>query len=156
MGMLCEWLNHPHMRRYYQKNAISLAEVRKKYLPRLASEHPIYCHIAVVDSCPVGKFQCYLSCDYKDFLSELGEKEGVSVDFFIGEEAYLGRGFGKVFLHRYVLDTVTELFPEEKVCYICYAENNHIAIKCSVGVGFKAVKNIIEDGKRSVLLEYKF
>jgi len=155
MEVLCAWLNRPHMRKHYQTSPASLDDVRGKYTPRLDARHSTRCHIATVDGQPVGKLQCYLVCDYPQFRTEIGVDGGVAVDYFIGEESCLGRGLGKALLCRYVADVVPRTFPEERVCYVCHAETNQVAIRCSVGAGFRQVGCVVEEGKPSVLLAYE-
>ena len=154
--VLCAWLNLSHMQVHYQKEPVSFQDVRQKYLPRLDTTHPVHCHIAIIDGCPVGQFQSYRISDYRDYAAEIGVEEGVSIDFFIGDENFLGRGFGTMLLERYVSSVVRQIFPDEPACYVCHAESNHRAIRCSVGAGFEIVKNVLEDGTASVLLRYVF
>ncbi|UIJ93312.1 hypothetical protein Q1M64_10940 (plasmid) [Sinorhizobium meliloti] len=52
--------------------------------------------------------QCYSLRNYPDFASEIGEHDGVAVDLFIGEERFIGKGFGKAMLRSYVLNVVEQ------------------------------------------------
>ncbi len=64
--------------------------------------------------------QCYSLRNYPDFASEIGEQDGVAVDLFIGEERFIGKGFGKAMLRSYVLNAVPSIFPQSCKCFICH------------------------------------
>ncbi|RVG72235.1 GNAT family N-acetyltransferase [Sinorhizobium meliloti] len=152
--MLCVWLNSPHMRAHYQKTPITIEEVQGKYSERLSPSHPTHCHIARYNGEPVGMLQCYSLRNYPDFASEIGEQDGVAVDLFIGEERFIGKGFGKAMLRSYVLNVVPSIFPQDCKCFICHAKENKIAIRGSLSAGFLPYRDVIERGVESLLLSF--
>ncbi|MCA1839316.1 MAG: GNAT family N-acetyltransferase [Actinomycetota bacterium] len=151
MFLLHEWLNMPHMRRFYQKAPITPEEVKQKYLPRTLPSSPTRCHLAVVNGSPVGKLQCYRNADFPENASEIGTSEGISIDLFIGEPTKLRQGPCGPILRGY-LSVVTDLFPDESPTYVCHDQRNEAAIACSKSVGFRQVLEVIEGGCPCVLL----
>jgi aminoglycoside 6'-N-acetyltransferase len=145
------WLNSPHVRQVYGVNPVSLDQVVNKYSPRISKESKVFCHIALLDGKPIGKFQCYKISDFPDYASEIGVADGVSLDLFIGKAELIGKGLGKVFLKNYVENVITKLFPGESACYICHDSTNIAAIACSKSCGFVRLKSVIEEGKPSEL-----
>lgn len=149
---LCDWLNRPHMRAHYQKVPIDIADVERKYSPRLSPSHPTHCHVVCYQGEPFGKIQCYLLQDYPEFAAEIGEDDGVAIDPFIGDERFMGQGLGKAMLRSYVRDVVPSLFSETLNCFICHAKANKTAIGCSLSAGFRPHREVIEGGQASLLL----
>ena len=120
---------------------------------RLTGAHSTHCHIALLDGRPLGSLQCYRLRDEMEFAAEIGETDGVAIDLFIGEERHIGRGIGRRMLRAYVLDVVRPLLPGEATCFICHTDDNEAAIRCSLAAGFEPLRDVIEDGEPSKLLE---
>jgi hypothetical protein len=64
---LTAWLAEPHVRRFYQKTPITLAEVAAEYGPTVRGEEPSICHLAVRGIAPFAYLQCYLNSDYPEW-----------------------------------------------------------------------------------------
>ncbi len=145
LPLLHRWLNQDHMRAFYQKETISLEAVTKKYTPRIKNEVPTLCHIAMIDGKPFGKIQCYRVADYPKFAQEIGVSDGISVDLFIGEPQFLGKGFGASLLEQYLKEAFSA-FPSESRCYICHEIENVAALGCTKSVGFRSIGAVVEEG----------
>ncbi|MDD9911904.1 MAG: GNAT family N-acetyltransferase [Alphaproteobacteria bacterium] len=152
---LARWLNAPHVRATYQKEPISLEEVTQEYTKKIDENSSVRCHIAWLDGAAVGFLQCYRVVDFPDYGQEIGKDSGITVDFFIGEAACLGKGYGKHMLQCYLQNVAFPTFKAEDTCWICHAEDNKAAIRCSQAVGFSVYGHVVEDGKPSVLLGLK-
>jgi aminoglycoside 6'-N-acetyltransferase len=152
LGQLYTWLNKDHLRRTVQPEPISLMEVHAKYLPRLASDHPVNGHLVCLEDQPVGYLQCYRVCTQTDYAHDIGEIDGVGLDLFIGEAHYVGQGIGKQMLRTYVSDIVPALFPDERACFIAHEVTNEAAIHCSLAAGFAYARDVVEEGRPSKLL----
>jgi len=151
LPLLHRWLNAPHLRRFYRKTPISLAEVRSKYLPLTRHDGPTRSHLALLDERPFGYLQGYRNESYPDYAAVIETTDGVSVDLFIGEETLLGRGLGVVMLRAYLLE-LRRLFPDQSRVYILHDCENAAALACSRRAGFRQIREVIEDGVPSVLL----
>lgn len=154
LPLLHSWLNQAHLRKFYQQNPISLEDVVKKYTSRIEGTASVHCHVAYFESQPIGKIQCYKNKDYPLHAQEIGVHDGLSIDLFIGEPAFLGKGLGKKMLQSYLTNIVFKIFENEKYCYICHEKENSIAIGCSQACGFIFIKDIIEQGKPSKLFKF--
>ncbi|MFZ2586980.1 MAG: GNAT family N-acetyltransferase, partial [Alphaproteobacteria bacterium] len=155
MEMLHGWLNQSHMREFYQKKPISLEEVTQKYSCRALNQTPTHTHIVQHQGKSIGKIQCYKLSDYPDFSNQIGVSDGASVDLFIGDPSYLGRGLGRIFLKQYVEDIVFPLFHDISKCYIVHEIGNIGALKASKAAGFEFLQDVYEDGVLSELLCYR-
>jgi aminoglycoside 6'-N-acetyltransferase len=155
LPLLHAWLNRPHLRRFYQKQPISLDEVTAEYTPAIRGEEPGQLHLAMHQGRPFGYLQCYRNLDYPAYAQELGFTDGASIDLYIGEPDMLGQGFGKRMERAYVLEVVFPSYPAEQHCYICHESGNTVAQACSGAAGFSHQRDVIEAGLPSRLLVFR-
>jgi aminoglycoside 6'-N-acetyltransferase len=145
-------LNRPHLRRFFQKQPISRAEVEAKYGPRIRGEQPTHSHLALCDGRPFGYLQCYRLSDYPDWANLIESQDGIGVDLAILDPSMLGRGMGRAMLGAYLRDIAFPLFPDENKCFIAHEVENRAAIACSRAAGFSIAGEFLEDGIPSLLL----
>lgn len=145
--LLTGWLAEPHVRRFVQKTPMTLEDVSAKYGPRVRGEQPIICHVAQSDGADFGYLQAYLNRDWPDAAD--GGTEGISVDLYIGEPAFLGRG--RAMLDAYVRSLALPHFAQT-AAYIAHELANTAALACSKAVGFTPVREFVEEGEAMLLL----
>ncbi len=150
--LLTRWLAEPHVRRFYQKQPITLAEVEDEYGATIRGEEPSLSHIAACDGAPFGYIQCYANMAYPEYAETIGVDHGVSVDLYIGDPAFVGRGFGRAMLAAYLARIAFPAYPAEDLAYIAHEPDNLAALACSLTVGFKPLRQIVEDGVLDQLL----
>ena len=154
--LMTGWLAEPHVRTFYQKDPISLAEVAAKDGPRVRGEDPTWCHLALDGAGrPFGYLQCYRNLDWPAHAAEIDVDSGLSIDLYIGEPDLVGRGYGRAMLGGYVREAAFPLYPGETRCFIAHAHDNAAALACSRAVGFGDVGDFVEDGvdMRLLLIE---
>jgi aminoglycoside 6'-N-acetyltransferase len=151
-ALLTRWLAAPHVRRFYQREPITLAEVEAEYGPTIRGEEPSLSHIAACDGVPFGYIQCYANLAYPDYAETIGVDHGVSVDLYIGEPAFVGGGYGRAMLAGYLGRVAFLAYPGEDLAYIAHEPDNLAALACSRTVGFKPLRHIVEDGVVEQLL----
>ncbi|MES2340496.1 MAG: GNAT family N-acetyltransferase [Pseudomonadota bacterium] len=147
--MLTRWLAEPHVRRFVQKTPMSLDQVTAKYGPRVRGEQPLVCHVACDDDVPFGYLQAYRNRDWPDAAD--GQTDGISLDLHIGEPTFLGRGLGRAMLDAYARGLALPHFAQT-TAYIAHDLANTAALACSKAVGFKPVREFVEDGEPTLLL----
>ena len=150
--LLHRWLAEPHVRAFYQKTAVTLAEVADEYGPAVRGEEPTYCHLALDRDTPFGYLQCYRNVSYAPWAQLIGTTAGISVDLYLGEPGYLRRGYGRAMLDGYLKRVALPLFPGETEAYIAHAMTNTAALRCSQAIGFRPLRQFVEDGKEMRLL----
>lgn len=96
--------------------------------------------------------QCYRIADWPEWEAIVATDEGISIDLFIAEPGLVGRGLGHRMLEGYVNDVAFPRFADERVCWITHEAENVAALRCSQAVGFRVVRDFVEDGKASLLL----
>lgn len=141
--LLHEWLNSPHVKEWYGKHEKSdLEAIIAKYSPRIEGKEPTKCFIAYYGGKPFGFIQSYMISDHPDYAKYSNiDFEAASVDLFIGEEEFMGKGLGSLMLKKFLKDIV---FGEMGAysCVIGPEPNNTRAIKSYEKVGFKYFKTI--------------
>jgi aminoglycoside 6'-N-acetyltransferase len=145
--LLTGWLAQPHVRTFFQKDPITLGEVAAKYGPRVRGEAPTRCHVALDgERRPFGYLQCYRNLDWPDWAAQIDVEDGLSIDLYIGEPGFVGSGYGRAMLGAYVRDVAFALHPDERLCFIAHARDNAAALACSAAVGFRDLRDFVEDG----------
>ena len=149
--LLTRWLAEPHVRRFVQKTPLSLEDVTAKYGPRVRGEQPIICHIACEDDVPFGYLQAYCNRDWPDYAQVMGHDDGVSLDLFIGDPGFVGKGLGRAMLGGYVGEIALPRYAERRA-YIAHDLDNLAALACSRSVGFTLLAQFLEEGEVNQLL----
>lgn len=155
LPLMARWLMTPHVREFYQPEPITPREVAEEYGPLFTGETPDICHIAYYGEQPFGYLQCYRNADYEEWVESTGADAGISLDLFIGEPAYVGRGFGQLMLREYLTQIAFPHFADERFAYISHEAENFTAIKASEAAGFKQIDEFEEDGDRVILFKFE-
>jgi len=150
--LLAAWLAEPQVRRFYQKQPITLEEVAREYESPVRRQEPTICSLAKICGAPFAYLQCYRNADYPEWGDLLGAANGVSVDLFIGDPACLHRGLGQAALSEYLRQVAFAAYPGERCAYIAHERGNAAALRCSEAVGFRPLRMFEEKGVETVLL----
>jgi aminoglycoside 6'-N-acetyltransferase len=152
LDWLTEGLNRPHLRRFFQKAPVSRAEVEAKYGRYIRGDAPNHSHLALLDTAPFAYLQCYRIADYPGWAEMIGEPDGIGIDLAILDPALIGKGLGRAMLALYLRDVAFPLFPAETKCFIAHEAENSAALATSKAVGFRYLRNFLEDGLDTDLL----
>lgn len=144
------WLNQPYIRTFYQKEAIDFIAIEQKYTERLQSNSTVNCYIINFNTVPIGYIQTYMIADHVDFSNVTGVKNGASIDFYIGNPAFLNRGFGWLIELKFLKEILFSNTTASK-CYVYHEKDNIPALKSSKKVGFRYFKSLIIDNKVNYL-----
>lgn len=151
IGRLCQWREQPHVREYYSPLPISREAALEKYLPRLDPASPTKAFV-IRTTIPIGYIQAYRLCDWPEYAAIVGEIDGISVDLFVGEESYVGCGWGRRTLIKFLTEVAFPIFPDQRVCWMSHDLGNERARRAARAAGFQPVRTILEDGKSKELL----
>ena len=92
LDLMSRWLNKEHVLRWYHDTDEWMNEIRNRHGAFRFIRH----FLALSDGRPIGFCQYYDCFDAKEDWYEVGEEGAVySIDYLIGEEAFLGKGYGK-------------------------------------------------------------
>lgn len=117
---LVAWLNTPHVYEWWGRHmgagalggagaaATNLTEVEAKYGPGVDGAGKTQRYLIMADGEPVGLIQWYRLDDFAEYARQIGEIStgAAGIDFFLGEPAWLGRGFGTRAVERFTTQIV--------------------------------------------------
>jgi RimJ/RimL family protein N-acetyltransferase len=150
--LLLKWLETPYVKAWWDKEI--------QWTPQLLEEKygtyvqgynldqgvkkPLQAYVIYTDTRPIGYIQLYNPRDYlqEELLEDLSPSLA-GLDFFIGEEDYLGRGLGLLILQQFLQEYVD---PYYDACFVDPDKANIRAIRAYEKAGFKTVKTIQEGG----------
>ena len=138
------WLNQSFVKEWYGRDDdSSLEAIEKKYLPRINGDQSTYCYIVYYENTPVSFIQTYKVSDEPDYAKHLDmDVEGLaSIDLFIGNEDFMGKGFGSLMMKKFLRDIVLKM-DDVRGCIIGPDPKNIRAIKSYEKVGFKYLKTV--------------
>lgn len=143
LSLLFKWLNEPHVHEFYDKDkSNTIEDVEKRYAPKIKGEKPTDCYFALYDNKPVGYIQKYKVNDYPELGDYLDYDDTViSIDLFIGDIDFMGKGFGSLMLSEFIKSVV---FADSSVtsCMIGPEPSNKRAIRAYEKVGFQHVQTL--------------
>jgi RimJ/RimL family protein N-acetyltransferase len=118
------------------------AEIKNKYLPRILGKEPASCYLILFDEIKIGYIQTYFVCDYPEYNKYVKMSNDVAgIDIFIGEEDYIHKGHGGIFIKKF-LKYIVFKDDDVKTCIVGPDPKNIAAIKAYEKVGFKYIKTI--------------
>jgi AacA4 family aminoglycoside N(6')-acetyltransferase len=137
LPMLHEWLNRPHIVRWWGGEAArpSLADVVAHYGPRVMAQTSVTPYIAMLAATPFAYAQSYVVMgDGDGWWPDVNDPGMRGIDQSLAHEAMLGQGLGT----RMVRALVAHLFADPAVTQIQTdpAPDNARAIRCYEKAGF--------------------
>jgi len=148
LGLMYEWLQREHVRRWWDEHE-SYEDVARHYLPAIEGRRPTDLYLILLDDRPVGFIQTYLVAGYPDFAALVGLGAGVAgVDLFVGEEELTGKGLGSEALRIFLRDFVFAE-PETTACIADPDVRNAASLRAFEKAGFRRVGEFLdpEDGQ---------
>lgn len=95
INMFTSWLNKDYIKKWYLDPEDWLTEINGRH-SRYAWIH----HFIVMDGkTPIGfcqYYDCYNANDIEDWYDVVEQGDTYSIDYLIGNESYLGKGYGKL------------------------------------------------------------
>lgn len=97
--LLHAWLQEPHVREFWDDGIRTIEQTRSYYY----QENGVDRFIFSINNQPAGYIQSYdvkLHDEYKKFSKE--NKKTLGMDFFIGDKQFLGKGFSKIIIQKFI------------------------------------------------------
>jgi RimJ/RimL family protein N-acetyltransferase len=138
--LLHKWRNTPHISQWWEPHNPSYSTAHDEYMAYMRPDFSVDAFISQINGADVGYIQKWAVRGFPDYKPYVKlDNETVGIDVFIGDTAYLYKGWGgqiiKAFICGYVFneDTVPE-------CIIDPVPDNTAAIRAYEKVGFKHEK----------------
>lgn len=98
IDLFTSWLHKDYIRRWYQDPEDWLLEINKRH------EEYVWIHHCIVlyGETPIGfcqYYDCYDAKNLEDWYTVTQRGDTYSIDYLIGKEEYLGKGYGKEIVH---------------------------------------------------------
>jgi RimJ/RimL family protein N-acetyltransferase len=139
LPLLHRWLNTPHVSEWWKVNGKrnpDYAAVTGKFMPRIRGQEPVSCFLVLYDNRPVAFIE---SVRMENFPTEKVmlkiNPNAASVDTFIGEVDFLHRGFGPVYIRKF-LEEIIFREPGINCCIVDPDPANKIAVRAWEKAGF--------------------
>lgn len=143
LPLIHRWLNEPHVHEWYDHDKQNtLEEITKRYEPKIKGEKPTDCYLVIHEDQPVGYIQTYKVNDWPEFGNYVGyDDHTASIDLFIGETSFMGKGLGSLMIKKFLRDVV---FASQEIttCIIGPEPKNLRAINAYIKAGFTYVKTV--------------
>jgi aminoglycoside 6'-N-acetyltransferase len=146
------WLQQPHVREFYQRDIPVWEEIRAQYMKAIAADSPTRRFVISTDH-PIGFIQVWRVADSSGYTAPWGVFTGISLDLLIGEPDFVGRGWGRLILIRFLHEVAFPLFSQEDTCWILHDLRNERAMRASMAAGFRYSHEVIVHGFRHALLQ---
>lgn len=147
LGLMHQWLNTPHVMRWYSPGGRTPGQVAGKYMPYILGEEPTEPYLILCGGTPVGYIQTYRINEWPDYAQYIGVDDAAAgLDLFIGEPAYTGRGLGPIIISGFLREFVFGLFGAAS-CVIGPDEENRSAVRAYEKVGFRYWKRVLIPGE---------
>lgn len=153
LGLLHEWLQREHVRRWWRKRE-TYQQVVEHYLPAIEGRDPTDLYLILLDDRPSGFIQTYLVGDYRDYQELVGVENGVAgVDLFLADEALTGRGIGSKAVAEFVASIVFSA-ADTHACVADPDAENVASLRAFERAGFTRVRNFVDpsDGRLHTLV----
>ena len=155
--LLHGWLNAEHVRSgwyapgTYPPGGYSLAALNQDYGDSADGHGPVAAFIVGYGDDRVGYVQSYRVADFLDYAGPFADDPAdaataTSLDLFIGDAAYIGRGLGPLILRRFLHDVAFR--PSDAQSVIINPDPaNASAIRAYEKAGFRHVKTVVVPGQ---------
>lgn len=142
LRLMHRWLSDPYLVQIWLNGKpASYSDIEKKYLPRIQGREPTDPYLIACNDMPVGYVQSYLWKDYPETSKyfEPEERNASSLDIFIGEPEYRGKGLGPMILRSFLESVVFRKYNAD-TCMITPLAENTRAIRAYEKAGFRKAR----------------
>lgn len=142
---LHQWLQLSHVREFWDDGDRTLEQVKRHY----GAEKGVKRYLFFIDNQPAGYIQSYeIDTESEYYRFSLPDKENMGIDFFIGNQDLLGKGFAIRVLAEFFLhycQNVKRIIVDPK-------PNNSKAIHIYEKYGFMKVGELMVEGSQHIIM----
>ncbi|WP_264184004.1 acetyltransferase [Bacillus shivajii] len=148
-----EWLNKGSALKWYSKRRKSYDEIYDKYMKKIKGEVKTSPYLILLDGEKIGYIQTYYIWDHQHYAYSISApRNSVGIDLFIGNEAFLYKGYGVRILNEFLLNIINKM-DHVSCCIIGPDPNNTAAIRAYERAGFVFKKTVqFEGGEKEYLM----
>ena len=136
--LLSQWIGAPHVEVWWGEES-DPDSIEERYGPIVDGTHPGEVFITERDGQPLGLIQRYKLADHPAWQSTLSvtgtPTNAAGIDYLIGVERFIGRGFGPELIARFVGES-WDHYPDIDAVVVSINENNRRSWRALEKVGF--------------------
>jgi aminoglycoside 6'-N-acetyltransferase len=108
--LFAHWLGKPHVNKWWREPA-TVEHVSKDYGGCTRGDYTTRVYVVQDDKKPIGIIQSFKLEDYPEYDKLFPLPGAVSIDYLIGEEDYIGRGYGTRMIKNFIDTEVRKQYP---------------------------------------------
>lgn len=154
LTLLTNWLNRPHLQKWWRSEKVSLEKVKEKYLPRIRKKDTARPYIVKMMGKAIGYIQ-YYSVDDGDpeWWPDQPNPGTVGIDLFIADQHNLSKGLGTAMIVQFIKFLQEGMYLSE--IRVDPHPDNCRAIRCYQKAGFRIVQEIVTPNGPAVMMILK-
>jgi aminoglycoside 6'-N-acetyltransferase len=137
-GQLVEWINMPHILRWWD-GKVDMESVVSKYEPRLRHDSATKVYVIQLNDRPIGIIQCYRHKDYPDWDRVVGIEQAAGIDYLIGESDCTGKGMGSAAIGA-IKNIAFNIYPDVEVIVSVPQKDNRASWRALEKAGFERIE----------------
>ena len=152
--LLNTWINMDFVSNWYDRRKFIFDNVEKKYRFERKDYVLVDSFIVQIDSIPIGYIQKYTISDYFDYAACMQVSfTSVGIDMFIGEKAYMYKGFGKDIVKQFIIYFIFPM-PNSDQVIASPDPRDKAAISMYEKAGFTYLKTVMcgENGHKEYVM----
>lgn len=154
LPLLTDWLNRPHLQKWWRDEKVTLDTVGKKYLPRIYKKDSARPFLVTLNNTPIGYIQYYdVSEGDLNWWPDVPGKGVYGIDQFIGDEKLLNQGVGTAMIKEFIKFLRKQMAVNE--IRMDPNPENQRAICCYEKAGFKKIQEIITPDGAAVMMVFE-
>lgn len=142
LSIIHEWFNKPHVQQFYSLRSWTKEEVARKLEIYISEETSVYPYIVTIENKPVAYIQYYRVARHPWSNQDLDDdvvQAAAGLDLFIGEEEFIGQGWGPKVVNSF-LDEI--IWKDFQYCVVDPDFRNESSIRAFEKCGFRKHKVI--------------
>lgn len=140
--LFARWLSQPHVNRWWREPA-KVEHVAKEYGACTNGDFTTRVYVVQHGDRPIGIVQSFRLADYPEEDRNYPFRGAISIDYFIGEAEYVGRGYGTKMIKQFIDTVVRELYAGASGVATSFEVENLASLGALNKAGFEPGKIVI-------------
>jgi aminoglycoside 6'-N-acetyltransferase len=109
--LFARWIGRPYVQKWWKEPA-TVEHVAKEYGACTDGDLTTRVYVVQAGAKPIGIIQVFKLASYPEWDKVLAVPGAISIDYLIGEEDYIGRGYGTRMIKQFIDTVARPLYPD--------------------------------------------